>query len=177
MNLTAASHLFSLISGISVLLYNADWGYLKTRDHAGRRFKGAIMEHMPLTHDDDLTPGHAASVMWEFARNPLAHSFGLGKERASFPGLPGSERDPEMYIAKGPDGLHARQANALLRGDLPRPAWLPRPTISPRYGDSRGIVISVEGLSWATVAMLRSILRSPHRDTAENLARRLMATS
>jgi hypothetical protein len=72
MNLTAAAQVFGLISGMSVLLYRADYEYLKNPTDAGRRFKGMVREYMPLTHPEDLGPGHAAEVMWKFARNPLA---------------------------------------------------------------------------------------------------------
>jgi hypothetical protein len=175
MNLTAATQIFSLISGMSVLLYRPDYEYLSSATHPGRRFKGLVREHMPLTHPEDLRSGHAAEVMWKFARNPLAHSFGVGKDRASFPGHPSSERDPDVFITKGGTGLHVRQARQLLAGDASRPPWLVTPTIAYRFGDRRAVGINIEALAWATMVMARSVLRSPHRVAAETLARRLLS--
>jgi hypothetical protein len=74
-------------AGVSVLLYNADWEHLTEPSGAGQRFEGFIRDHLPLEHPDDLAAGHAAAMLWSFARNPLSHSFGVGKERASFPGF------------------------------------------------------------------------------------------
>lgn len=175
MNLTAAAQVFGLISGMSVLLYRADYEYLKDPTDAGRRFKGMVREYMPLTHPEDLGLGHGAEVMWKFARNPLAHSFGVGKDRASFPGHPGSERDPDVFITKGERGLHVRDARLLFLGDAVRPRWLTAPTIAYRFGDRRAVGINIEALAWATMAMARSVLRSTHRVGAEALANRLLS--
>lgn len=174
MNLTAAAQVFGLISGMSVLLYRADYEYLKDPSDAGRRFKGIVREHMPLIHPEDLGPRHAAEFMWKFARNPLAHSFGVGKDRASFPGHPGSERDPDVFITKGETGLHIRRARQLVAGSPVRPTWLTAPIIAYRFGDSRVVAINIEALAWATMAMARSVLRSTHRFAAEELAHQLL---
>lgn len=129
---------------------------------------------MPLIHPEDLGPRHAAEFMWKFARNPLAHSFGVGKDRASFPGHPGSERDPDVFITKGETGLHIRRARQLVAGSPVRPTWLTAPIIAYRFGDSRVVAINIEALAWATMAMARSVLRSTHRFAAEELAHQLL---
>lgn len=150
-NLALANVLFSLISGASVLFFKAELGYLEKHNRAGSRFRGVLTHHYPWRDDEEaFTRAKRRELIYTYARNPLTHSFGVGKAAHLFPGVPKSGATP-VYIAKGP--LSAAEADVVMEGETPAPPALP-PTIRSEYDAG---VLSVVALAWGTVAMLRSL--------------------
>ncbi len=173
MNLAAANQLFALISGISVLLYKADIEQFRRPKEAGKRFKGVIRDYMPFDHPDDVKPGRAADVMWRFARNPLAHAFGIGKADYISPGMPVREGQPRAVVFTKPEEPLTRDlTDDVLRGDE-RPAGFP----ATMTEHERIAKIFIPSLAWATVHAARALLRDQQsRRAAEELATHLRVT-
>lgn len=93
-NLTLANLLFALISGASVFLFEAEFKYLEKRDESGGRFKRMLRDFYPWGRDDGLPAWEASELLYAWARNPLTHSFGIGKAAHLFPGLPRAAQRP-----------------------------------------------------------------------------------
>jgi hypothetical protein len=101
-NLTTATLGFNLVAGASVLFYDSHAGALTDRGDRGRRFKEVFERYYPWS-PDDLEPAVAAEALWEWARSPLAHSAGVGKERRQLPGAPSVAGQPVAVVfTKGP---------------------------------------------------------------------------
>jgi hypothetical protein len=165
-NLALANLLFALISGASVMFYRADLAYFKKYGAAGKRFMAVLREHYPWQPDDALASAEAAKLLYKFARNPLTHSFGVGKAAELFPGAP-QAGEQAVWLAKGP--LDVQKAEEVMRGDTPRPPGL-APTIRAGQG---GIELSVVSLAWGTAAMCRSLFANEEEvEAAELLALR-----
>jgi hypothetical protein len=169
-NLSLANILFTLIGGASALFFKADITYFKKHKDSGRRFRSVLRNHYPWQSDDALGPAEAAKALYTYARNPLTHSFGIGKAAQLFPGMPTPSARP-VWLAKGP--VSAVEADEILCGGPSRPALLP-PTLQ---GHPAGLALSVPTLAWGTAAMCRSIFADEDEVlAAEALAGRLLGT-
>jgi hypothetical protein len=163
-NLSLANILFTLIGGASVMFFRADISYFERYKGSGKRFKALMREHYPWQPDDSLSPGEASGLIYTFARNPLTHSFGIGKSAHLFPGAPSVANQP-IWLAKG--AFSPSQADLILSGQRPRPVGLP-PTLEDHLG---GVVLSVPSLAWGTAAMCRSLFADKGQSAAaEKLA-------
>lgn len=101
-NLTTATLAFNLIAGASVLLYRSSVEVLRQRGDRGERFREVLRGYYPWT-DGDLHTNDAITALYEWTRNPLAHSLGVGKDRRLFPGAPEIAGKPvSVMIAKRP---------------------------------------------------------------------------
>ena len=110
-------------------------------------------------------------MLYTFARNPLTHSFGIGKAAELFPGVP-EKGQTAIWLAK--TALTRPQAETVLAGDPTRPPWLP-PTLRSEPG---GVVLNVATLAWGTAAMVRALFRDPQqRVAADVLAAQLLGAN
>lgn len=167
-NLTLANLLFALISGASVFLFDADYDYLSRRDESGSRFKRLLTDFYPWDPADGITGESAAELLYVWARNPLTHSFGIGKAAHLFPGMPRSA-ERALWLKKW--ALSSTESDEALLGRAPRPAFL-TPTLT---ADPGGIELSVPTLTWGTVRMFRALFGDDgQRCRAEELAGRLL---
>jgi hypothetical protein len=149
-NLTAASLLFSIVAGSSVLFYDASTTAMADGRQSGRRFKELLARYYPFG-DDDLPREEAARVLYESARNPLTHCFGVGKDKRVFPGAPQVGNRPLAVIfMKGPLGEEEVNELANARG---RPDWT-QPTVAVEQDEC---LVSVWTLSWGVHEMLRRL--------------------
>ncbi|MGD9737528.1 MAG: hypothetical protein AB7V58_18250 [Solirubrobacterales bacterium] len=169
-NLALANVLFSMISGASVFFFNADLGYLERHNpnQSSARFKGVLRKHYPWRDNEAFGLGKRRDVIYQYGRNPIVHSFGVGKSARLFPGVPRAAATP-VYIEKGP--LDAGAADLVMAGAEPAPVALPLTLRRERDA----AVLSVVGLAWGTAAMLRSLFRDAEQaDRAETLARQIL---
>lgn len=167
-NLTAASLLFNIVSGSSVLFYDASTTAMADGRQSGRRFKELLTGYYPFC-DGDLQPDEAARVLYEAARNPLTHCLGVGKDKRVFPGAPQiGNRPVAVMFSKGP--LSPGQVGALV-SVRERPAWL-EPTITVQHEEC---VIAVCALAWGVHEMLRQLFGDPPQaQQADATAARLL---
>lgn len=100
LNLTTAALLFSLVAGASTLLYEPNWQAFKSGAGSGSRFKAALEEAYPWQADDAISGVAAAELLYRWARNPLVHSLGIGKDRHAIPGAPGAQPYDRILFVK-----------------------------------------------------------------------------
>jgi hypothetical protein len=130
-NLTAASLLFNLISGSSVLFYDASTTAMADGRQSGRRFKELLARYYPFS-DGDLPSDEAARVLYDAARNPLTHCLGVGKDKRVFPGAPQvGNRPVAVMFVKGP--LTPELVSELVT-ERQRPSWT-EPTVCLQDGE------------------------------------------
>jgi hypothetical protein len=120
-NLSAALVLLSVVAGLSAEVYRND--RLHRVDQSGNRFRKVLADYYPWNEEaaleNAITHVHAANILYEAFRNPLAHSLGV------FQGI----EHGQLKVAKGP--LEEREIEEIERADA-RPNW-DRPTL---YSDS-----------------------------------------
>jgi hypothetical protein len=149
-NLTSASLLFNIVSGSSVLFYNASIAAMADGRQSGERFRGLLEDFYPFL-DDDLPTDDAARVLYRAARNPLTHCLGVGKDRRVFPGAPQvGDRPVAVMFSKA---LLSVDQVAHVASTRARPDWL-GPTIAM---DGAECVISVATLAWGVHELLRTL--------------------
>lgn len=171
-NLSLANVLFSMIAGASVLFYNADISYLEQHNpnESSKRFKGVLRNHYPWRSGEAFGLKKRCDVIYRYGRNPLVHSFGVGKSAKLFPGVPRAAAVP-VYVEKIP--LDSEAVGLLLAGCQPTSCALPL-TLREELDAA---VLSVVALAWGTAAMLRDLFRDPEqRVRAERLARELLSS-
>lgn len=162
-NFVAASHLFNLISGFSVCLYDASPTSLAGRDRS-KRFRRLVTRYFPWG-DSGVAAIVGAEVFYTYARNPLTHALGLDDPAA-----------PGILISK----RRLTSGRIIALEDSPtRPRWAaPALTVRPPYSDEDGAErdvddyeLSVAGCYWGTHRMLHALLGDPiQRAGAESLA-------
>jgi hypothetical protein len=159
-NLTAAALLFNIISGSSVLFYRSSMKALKDQSGRGPRFKELLAGFYPFEPDD--IPRHdAPTVLYEAARNPLAHALAIqvGKRHARV-----------TYMK---DGLPVARVRELATARQ-RPAWT-GPTVRVENGSC---LISVWALAWGVHEMLRRLFEDETQvKRADATAARLLAAA
>jgi hypothetical protein len=148
-NFSTAAIILNIIAGASVCLYEASTSSLAERGNRGDRFRSLVMTYYPS--GEVLAPAELASVLYDAARNPLAHSLGFSYRE--------DQAGTRVAILKDP--LTPDQVAELESSDS-RPRWLP-PTVS-RSDLSDGTVeyrLSVPTLYWGLHRMLHSLLSDP----------------
>lgn len=165
-NLLTGATALNFISGVSVLFYEASIVDFRSQTRRGQRFLALLNEFYPF-EEDDPDPGDAGDLLYYAARNPLVHTFGVGKDARDFPGAAEAPQRAVMFekaaLAEGAIGqlLESRS----------RPAGFPA-TIRAEPSEW---VISVITLTWGVGEMLRRLFNDEGQVTrAEGLARRLM---
>ena len=146
-NLSAAAILFNAIAGASVCFYNTSVEALTNRGDRGKRFTEVLTRYYPWG-GETLSVADCVACLYESARNPLAHAFGLDS--------PSSVRF-EVRLSKRsltPDEI------AQLEECADRPTWLP-PTLLVDRKRSTGAIrveVSVLTLFWGVHRMLHALL-------------------
>jgi hypothetical protein len=87
-NLTAATLAVNLIAGASVLLWDSSVEGLAQRGDRKRRFIGLAEAFYPWCDSDDVNAQLGTKLLWDYTRNPLSHTLGVGKTARIFPGIP-----------------------------------------------------------------------------------------
>lgn len=171
-NLTTTVLLCNVISGASVLFFEASLDSVRGRRtavntlHSSERFRRTL-EFFPWDDLAKIPRWEAIDALYKYARNPLAHSLGVGKAPSHFPGL----RGRNVLLAKRPLPRHS--VAELMCGDPERPIWSDAPVIAR---EANGYAISVEALAWGTCRMLRSLFASPVQVmAAETTAEQLLS--
>ena len=142
-NFATAALLFNIISGTSVAFYNTSMKALRGRSGgSGARFKGVLNDHFPMG-EIALPPATVVKVFYEYGRNPLAHSLGLGSTA------------PDVFIAK--KALSARRI-AELEDDATLPTWSREALYDAGVAPGPSYRISISGLYWGVHRMVHSIL-------------------
>lgn len=167
LNLTTAALLFSLVAGASVILHEPSWKAFKSGAASGSRFKAALEHAYPWRPDDEVSGAAAAELLYKWARNPLVHSLGIGKDRHAMPGAPGSPPYDRIVFVKW--ALTPVEVHAVSQGPAGRPPWLPA-TVTR---DGPSIEFSVPTLAWGTHVMWRALI-TEHGNAAERVARRVL---
>ncbi len=165
--IATAALLFNLIGGLSVLVFEASEEGLREARGRGRRFRAMLRGHYPW-RADTTAPSTAIEILYDYARNQMAHSLGLGLGTTLRPA-------PEYGYAK--PRLTPQQL-AELETSEQRPAWA-RQTVYTvdlsRWGiTTPGFGIALPTLYWGIRRMLESLLADPgHARAADALAERL----
>jgi hypothetical protein len=165
--IATAAVLFNLIGGLSVLVFEASEEGLRGARGRGRRFRAMLRAHYPW-RQDSIAPGTAIEVLYDYARNQMAHSLGLGLGTTLRPA-------PEYGYAKPP---LTPQRLAELETSQRRPAWA-QPTVYTvdlsRWGiTTPGFGIALPTLYWGIRRLLESLLADPTQArAADALAERL----
>jgi hypothetical protein len=171
-NLTAAGLICNIISGASVLFYEASVAAVKGRTSAsnqlgsGERFRLALLCHLPWQHIGALPREDVVKLLWKYTRNPLAHSLGVTKSRHLL-GFKGRG----ILMSKPVVGLPAQHVGDLMCGDEHPPQD------SPPVVEIEGsyYVVHVPEFAWAVCRMVRHLLRDPDQlpkttETARRIA-------
>ena len=78
-NLSATQILLSVVSGVSVTLYDPD--ALQRRGDRGKLFKNVMIDHYPWKQEKHISYARLnsdlANDLYDFFRNPLAHALGV----------------------------------------------------------------------------------------------------
>ena len=150
-NLALAALLFNLISGASVLFYNASVGSITERGNRGQRFKGLLRDYYPWSTTYVLPREQSVDLLWEGGRHPLIHSLGIGPTKTiALPGSPEIDGTP-ITVVYGKSALTKDQIEAVVtsrttpfQGTL----WL---------SESNRVTVSVPTLAWGVHEMLRRL--------------------
>lgn len=166
-NLTSALLLTAIAAGASVLLWDAHSGALDARGERSRRFRALVERHYPWSADDSVTPEYGTKLLYDYTRNPLSHTLGIGKTTRLFPGIPADEQ--EVWLAKPVHGLSGAQADEVLTS-FDKPIWL-EPTVKTAQD---GHTFNVVTLAWGVQRMLRNLFADPMQaQRADSTARKL----
>lgn len=161
-NFAAATVLFNIIAGASVCFYDASEQGLTDRQDRGRRFKEVLKNFYPW-QGEPLTKDGCLSVLYESARNPLAHSLGLDAP-------PKGATGRQIFLKKW--SLTESEVQELEESSS-RPDWALSTVLHLRLMESGSIelAISIPALYWGAHRMLRALFADPiHSAKAEQLA-------
>jgi hypothetical protein len=163
-NLTATTLLCNIIAGASVLFWDSSPEALEKRGERGRRFKELMARHYPWSDADAIRGEEGAELLYEYTRNPLSHSLGVGKNPHAFPGAAGGRA---VMLTKSANGLSEEQINH----------WLTAqdisgfPTIELEDGE---YVIRVETLAAGVHRMLRALFADEEEAAKANETARVL---
>ena len=161
-NFAAAAVLFNIIAGSSVCFYNRSKQALTEKKARGERFKEVLERFYPW-QEEPIPKEQYVSLLYDQARNPLAHSLGL-------------DAPPEGSMGKqvvlGKWCLTEAQVRELEESPS-RPVWAPPTIVHPKplaYGATE-LAISVPTLYWGVHRMLHALFAdSTHAAKADVLA-------
>jgi hypothetical protein len=166
-NLTAAVLAVNIAAGASVLFWKASIEALKRRGDRGRRFTELMVAKYPWSRQDAVDAGLGTRLLWDYARNPLSHTLGIGKTHRLFPGIDADER--EVWLSKPRRGLNADAVRRVM-SSYERPDAL-EPTIE---SGPDGYTVHVVTLAWGVARMLRDLFADEEQAAnAEATARAL----
>jgi hypothetical protein len=159
-NFATAALLFNLISGASVAFYKTSLKALKGKaGGSGDRFRGVLADHFPLA-EISLAPETVLKVFYNYSRNPLAHSLGLGGPKSI-----------EVFIAK--KALSSKRI-AELEDSPSLPKWSREALYDAGVQPGPSYRIGISGLYWGVHRMMQSILADNKEATrADEVAAKL----
>jgi hypothetical protein len=146
-NFTAAAILFNLIAGSSVFFYDPSKDSLLDRQARGRRFKEMLGKFYP-SQGEAIPRDQLASLLYESARNPFAHSLGLDA----------TPKDPKVKIVVFNKWPLTENEVRELEDSSARPDWAP-PTVSSRIlaDGATELLISIPTLFWGVHRTLHAL--------------------
>ena len=163
-NFAAASLIFNTIAGSSVCFYQTSEKAFTTRGDRSDRFKKLIEDFYPW-EGESLGKVQAVELLYEAARNPLAHTLGLDAPPAS------GHIAREIALAKW---ALTEAEIAELEQSATRPAWA-GPTLR-KEATLSGVdrfAVSVPALYWGINRMLHALFADPMQIVnAEAVAKR-----
>jgi hypothetical protein len=168
-NLTATVLAVNLAAGASVLFWESSVEALEKRGERSKRFRKLMVARYPWSGEDSVDPEFGARLLWDYTRNPLSHTLGIGKTKRLFPGIPADERG--VWLSKARRGLSAEEVERVMSSfDKPEP-------LDPTIKDGPdGYTISVLTLAWGVHRMLRNLFGDEEQARkAESTARALFA--
>jgi hypothetical protein len=147
-NFACAAVLFNIIAGASVCFYEASENALADRGARGKRFKEVLEKFYPW-QGEPLNKDQCVSVLYESARNPLAHSLGLDTP-------PNDSIGKQVALMKEP--LTQDQICELEEASI-RPNWLSSTIVhhQPLVYGAMELAISVPTLYWGVHRMFHAI--------------------
>lgn len=154
-NLSAALVLLEVVSGVSAVLYaDPELEKIDKRQRSGEAFKRLLLKHYPWDEEPDtaetIREKHAAEILYQAFRNPLAHSFGIDSETAH----------GQRKVAKGP--LSDNEIVSIERSQ-DRPEEWPGPTLrtdSRSKANRTKTVLTVKLFYWGVRQMIQNVLKS-----------------
>jgi hypothetical protein len=156
-NFLAASGLLAVISGCSTLFYDAGPAAFQPPYENRARFLG-VLEYMPWDPSEaSLTRPAGAKKLYTYARNPLAHAFGVSYDPRKARGAEPELLQWSMAIAKAP--LSLAQIHDL-ESSPERPTFAGPPLRRIRARTVHGaeeLLLDVAGLYWAIHRMLHKL--------------------
>jgi len=160
-NLTITAMLFNIIAGVSVCFYDASTEALTQRGDRGRRFKELLINYYPW-ESESIGPEKGSRLLYEQARNPLAHSLGLIDVKK-----PQTQPDSQkVVLTKSP--LIPRKIEELEEA-LEKQMWLPQTIVI----GSEQIEICVPTLYWGLHRLLHKLLADREQiESARDLCKR-----
>ncbi len=147
-NFATATVLFNIIAGSSVCFYDAQPSGLTNRGDRSRRFIGILTDFYPWA-GEMVAKNVGVSILYQSARNPLAHSLGIDPPDAT-------NKAKRILLKKSP--LTADQVREL-EDSTDRPAWAERTIVHIKrlHSGSEEVAISIPALYWGVHRMLHTL--------------------
>jgi hypothetical protein len=145
-NFAATGALVGFLAGASVWFLDASEEALTNRGDRSRRYRDFLQRYWPWEDGEVVDAAEGIRVLYDYARNPLAHTFGL----------PDPIDGTLISIRKDP--LDFERLEELDLADQ-RPLWL-GPTMEPAPTGVRGraYFLMVPALYWGVQRVLRRVL-------------------
>lgn len=147
-NFATAAVLLNIIAGSSVCFYNADPAGITNRSDRGKRFRGILNAFYPWA-GEPISKDVGVALLYESARNPLAHSLGIDTPD-------GSTKPKQVFLKKWP---LTTQKVTELEDSVDRPSWAETTIVHAKILTAGGeeVAISIPALYWGVHRMLHSI--------------------
>jgi hypothetical protein len=170
-NFLGASALLTVICGTSTLFYDAGPKAFKPPYQSQKRFI-ETMRYMPWDSKAAGVQRDAGSKrLWQYARNPLAHAFGVSYNPGKATGHVPNNLQWSLAISKRSFGI---QEIYKLENSVDRPGFVgvPLHRVATRPDE---FVLDVGGFYWAIHRMLHALLGDERQaDAAEDMVHRLI---
>lgn len=177
-NFIAASALLAAVSGCSVLFFRAGPEAFEHPFDSEGRFRDALA-YMPWdAKASGLQRGAGIKRLYSYARNPLAHAFGVSYHPGKATGQIPSELQWSMAVQK--NRLSLAQIDELeMSTDRPDFVGPPLKRVSKKApGQPERLVLDVGGLYWGMHRMLHGLFADPQEVArSEEMARRFLEAS
>jgi hypothetical protein len=171
-NFLGASALMAVICGASTLFYDAGPQAFKSPYKSQKRFI-ETMSYMPWdSKAAGVQRGAGSKRLWQYARNPLAHAFGVSYNPGKATGHVPNSLQWSLAISKRDFGI---QEIYKLENSVDRPEFVgvPLRRVATRPDE---FVLDVGGLYWAIHRMLHALLGDERQaNAAEDMVHRLIS--
>jgi hypothetical protein len=159
-NFATAALLFNLISGASVAFYKTSMKAIKGKaGGSGDRFRGVLRDHFPM-EEIVLPEATVLKIFYDYSRNPLAHSLGLG-----------GPASVEVFIAKK---ALSQKRILELEDSTTLPQWSREALFDAGLQSGPSYRVGISGLYWGVHRMLHSLFGNANETTtADRVAAKL----